>query len=444
MNLIYVENIGQGGFGIVDKVKDKNDIYFAKKTFQINQPSGFAKSLEENVKKRFIREAKLQGAINHKNIVPILHQELSSEPPYFLMPLALNSLFEDISNNLLGDKFMNAIMDILAALEEMHSMKYYHRDLKPANILRFSGMNFDERDFYAIGDFGLMSVNQTNVSSLTQTGMKMGSDYYTAPEIVRDLKNASIQSDIYSLGCILHDFVGTEPRVPCNEIKEKGDFAGILINCTRKDPTRRFKSVTALRDALLSLGDVRVQPNTLKGAEIFNVLSQIENPLSEDDWNKIVNFIEDEYDSEDAIAVLRKLTISHIDQVLIQYPVIGSKLGMMYAKWIRDHSFNFEECDGLSIRLDKFIMSCGIDVQSECLMALLYLGTSHNRWYVEQKFVAHVDKNLDDNLAKRLSVEIRVDENEACSAIRHLENSINYDLGKLHPILFDTIKAICP
>ena len=360
------------------------------------------------------------------------------------MPLALDSLFEDISNEFLGDQFMNPIMDILAALEEMHSMKYYHRDLKPANILRFAGININERDFYAIGDFGLMSVNQTNVSSLTQTGMKMGSDYYTAPEIVRDLKNASIQSDIYSLGCILHDFVGTEPRVPCNEIKEKGDFAGILINCTRKDPARRFKSVTALRDALLSLGDVRVQPNTLKGAEIFNVLSQVENPLSEDDWNKIVNFIEDEYDSEDAIAVLRKLTINHIDQVLIKYPIIGSKLGMMYAKWIRDHSFNFDECDGLSIRLDKFIMSCGIDVQSECLMALLYLGTSHNRWYVEQKFVAHVDKNLDDNLAKRLSVEMRVDENQACSAIRHLEHSINYDLGKLHPILFDTVKAICP
>lgn len=317
MTLNFIKNIGSGGFGVVDEVTDEDGRIFARKTFQINQAPSFPKHLEANVLKRFIREASVQSAIRHKNIVPVLGMDLKAIPPFFLMPLAIGSLQTDIEKDrTLGGRFMNSLIDIIAALEELHSMEIFHRDLKPANVLRFSGTNGDKRDFYAIGDFGLMSVSQTNVSSLTQTGMRMGSDYYTAPEIVKDLKNASIQSDIYSLGCILHDFIGREARIPCNEIRELGDFAGILLSCTRREPNRRFKSVTAVRDALLSLGDINIQPSTSKGAAIFEDLTQIISSISEDQWKNIVSFIEDEYDSEDSIAVLRKLTLEHLDELI--------------------------------------------------------------------------------------------------------------------------------
>lgn len=444
MRIEFIENVGQGGFGIVDKVKDEHGNIFARKTFKINQGGFFPKSLEENVKKRFIKEASIQSAITHKNIVPVVFKELSIDPPYFLMPLALKSLQSDIeTDKTLSGKFMNAMMDIIAALEELHSMEIYHRDLKPANVLRFQGTLEDKRDYYAIGDFGLVSVSQTNVSTLTQTGMRMGSDYYTAPEIVKDLKNANAQSDIFSLGCILHDFIGSEDRIPCNEIRENGDFGAILLGCTRKEPNRRFKSVTTLRDALLSLGDVNILPNTEKGAKIFSVLTKLETELKEEDWKNIITFIEDEYNSPDAIAALRKLTIQHIEKIIKEYPILGSKLGLMYAKWIREDSFTYEECDGLSIRLQKFVGNCTLEVQSECLMAMLYLGTKYNRWYVERKFVSLVGRSLDANLAKRLAVEIRVDDNEACNAIRHLQHSINYQISNLHPLLYDTFKEIC-
>lgn len=86
-------------------------------------------------------------------------------------------------------------MDILAGLETIHNLSIYHRDLKPSNILRF-GEN------YAISDFGLVSLDKSQISVLTQTGMRMGSDKYTAPEITNELKYASRASDIYSAGCI--------------------------------------------------------------------------------------------------------------------------------------------------------------------------------------------------------------------------------------------------
>ena len=76
-------------------------------------------------------------------------------------------------------------------------------------------------------------------------------------------------------------------------------------------------------------------------------------------------------------------------------------------------------------------------------MAMLYMGTSHNRWYVENKFVNIVGRNLDEILAKRLALEIRVDDEAACKAFEHLNFSIQFDIQRLHPVLLHTVKAIC-
>ncbi|HRJ31291.1 MAG TPA: serine/threonine-protein kinase [Cyclobacteriaceae bacterium] len=440
MDLKFIETIGQGGFGIVDRVSNKKGDILARKMFLVSIKT--SPDLHDHVKKRFIREAKVQKQFVHKNIVPVLDEDLEIDPPYFLMPVAESSLADDIEKDrTLKGNYMQAMMDIIAGLEEIHKIRIYHRDLKPQNVLRFNDSN--GKDYYAIGDFGLMSVDQTNVSTITQTGMRMGSDAYTAPEIVKDLTYASVRSDIYSLGCILHDFVGTDKRIPCNEIKESGDFSGILLNCTRKDASRRFKSVTAVRDALLSMGDIKAQPETSKGEAIFELLNTEPDKLKEKHWKDIVDFVDDEHPSADSIAVLRRLTIDHLDKVNEAFPMLAGRLGLLYAKWIRESSFPFAECDGLSIRLQKFINNCDIDVQAECLMAMLYMGTSHNRWYVENKFVNIVGRNLDEILAKRLALEIRVDDEAACKAFEHLNFSIQFDIQRLHPVLLHTVKAIC-
>jgi len=439
MEFSFIINIGNGGFGIVDKVSDSKGHKYAMKTFSINQGNNFPKELEENVRKRFIREAIIQKEISHNNIVPILFSFLNENPPRFVMKLAISSLADDIQKEkTLNGKYMDAILDILAGLEEIHSMEIYHRDLKPANILRFE----NSRDYYAIGDFGLMSINQTKLSTLTQTGMRMGSDYYTAPEIVKDLKNASIQSDIYSIGCIIHDFVGVDERIPCGEIDEESDYAGILRNCTRKDPKRRFKSVKHLREALLSLGDISVSPSTQESEKFFNYLDKENEQITENSWVEIISFIEDKYDNEDSISLMRKITIQQIDYLISNFKGLSDRLGLMYAKWIRNSSFNFDSCDGLSIRLSKFIDNSNINVQSECLMAMLYLGTSHNRWYVENMFTSYVNSSLHINLARRLAIEFITDAHKAKNAIEHLTISVHFNINNFHPNLFAAYKKL--
>jgi hypothetical protein len=168
-----------------------------------------------------------------------------------------------------------------------------------------------------------------------------------------------------------------------------------------------------------------------------------EENLDEKEWSIIVNFLEDNQDSLDERAVWKKLGTRRIDEVAAQYPQMAWRLGTMYAAWVRDGTFNFEDCDGISVRLEHFIKSSSLDVQSECLMAMLYMGTSHNRYYVERKFMNLAGQLMPEELARRVAVEFRADDDRVCSAVRHLERSISTSRSLLHPQLVQTLNHIC-
>lgn len=438
MTLKTINKLGTGGFGNVDLVKDENDDEYARKTFSVNQP--LTKDLVENVKKRFIREAKIQESLSHPNIVPVLGGDLDADPPFYLMPVANGNLADDLAKDKkLGGQFLSAISDIVAALDEMHAVGIFHRDLKPQNVLRF-GENEDAQ--YAISDFGLISQKDSTVSKLTQTGMMKGSDYFTAPEITADLRKASAQSDIFSLGCILHEMVGTSDRVPCQEIREDGDYSAILLNCTRNDPKRRFKSVRAVLDAIVSV-DPTAPPVTDKGAE--RIISSLEAdeacPLAF--WKDLASFLEDNKDANVTRALLTRLSSERIAEACTTAPDEAKRLAIVYAQWVKNSAFNFEACDGIANRLEIFIAHCDISAIAECLLALLELGVSHNRWYVERKFVSLCGPEMNENWSKRLAIEFRADAQKICDLIDRMERSISVKRSALHPLLVKTLGSIC-
>jgi serine/threonine protein kinase len=196
MEYKFIKHIDTGGFGKVEKVQGQDGNFYAKKTFQLDSrmvEAGF----EVNAKKRFIQEAQFQSQLHHINVVPVIELFVKNNPPFFIMPLAESSLEKDAKSKLVNaSNFMRPVLDILSGLEELHSLGIYHRDLKLSNVLRYK----DEygQAYYAIGDFGLMSLKQrTGITALTSTTMKKDSDYYTAPEINRHLGNASAASDIF-------------------------------------------------------------------------------------------------------------------------------------------------------------------------------------------------------------------------------------------------------
>src|SRR6516225_1274537 len=76
--------------GVVLKVKRlENDNVIALK---------YCKESNEDLLKRFAREARIMQGIKHKHVVRVLGINLQHDPPYFLMPLAAHSIDAEIDH----------------------------------------------------------------------------------------------------------------------------------------------------------------------------------------------------------------------------------------------------------------------------------------------------------------------------------------------------------
>jgi hypothetical protein len=76
-----------------------------------------------------------------------------------------------------------------------------------------------------------------------------------------------------------------------------------------------------------------------------------------------------------------------------------------------------------------------LTVKAKIALSLLELGVSHNRWYVQRKFMKLAGSSITEHLANRILVEIEVNEINFEHKILHIENSIDTTRQHLHPIL---------
>ncbi|WP_159124378.1 serine/threonine-protein kinase [Acinetobacter variabilis] len=429
-----LRRIGQGGFAEVSLIAFPDGSQAARKKFHPNQAQPLGPAEIEHIKERFKREVIILSSINHPNVVKVLASEIDIDPPAYIMPLANATLAQDLMT-IRGYPIQDRIkvfMDILAGLEAIHDLSIYHRDLKPQNILRFG-------NDYAISDFGLISLDKSQVSVLTQTGMNMGSDRYTAPEITSELKFASRASDIYSAGCILHDLTtqGSGIRIPCHQIRDPGNpYEWILQICTRLDKNDRFQSVKELREAVVStvLPGSNQQPTQGSPQETLLADLKAKDTYEISFLNTVLNFLENSnyIDSHSVFLNLEQVMIEKI--IATNDSNIISRLSHVYSKWVSNSSFDFSMCDVLASRLDIFWNVNDPEVRSNVLLGLLIMGTRHNRWYVEQKFVSRV-KSCDPLTAQRFVLESAVRKQQVSAAINHLPNSINFSRLELPTII---------
>ncbi len=151
-----------------------------------------------------------------------------------------------------GDKALETAHQICAGLAAAHDCGLLHRDLKPANIM------LDGRGRVRITDFGL-ALSSTDAAGRSETA---GTPAYMAPEQIGK-GEASVRSDIYSLGLVLYElFTGrlpyqattpiewrrahleSSPRTPSSVVKDIDPVVEkAILRCLQKDPAQRPSSV---------------------------------------------------------------------------------------------------------------------------------------------------------------------------------------------------------
>lgn len=426
-----VREIGRGGFGVVEEVETKKGEKFATKT--LVYPSHASKTDKADLRARFEREVKYQSAVDHRHVVPILGKNLKDDPPWFVMPLAEGSLQKELrEDRTLGGNPKKAIFDLLAGLEEVHRLGYKHRDLSPGNVLRFR--DEDGSTYYAISDFGLMSPQAGVTTTLTDTNVAGGTLPYRAPECATSFRRATEQADIYSVGAILHDIFGTGGRIPHAELKANGLIGEVIAKCTKTNPRRRYKNVQELREALydvLHSGDLNFESDE---DSYFGKLLQENETLSDEQWDELFAHVDrQETLGTSTKALLSAIRRTHVENLLATAPELFHALGMDYAAFASKYSFDFDFCDVVATIAQLFYNYGEIDLQANIALAMLELGTSHNRWFVERKFLSMAAPSISDELVQRIIIEIEVQDFDIKRRLRHLKNSITVEDDALHP-----------
>jgi serine/threonine-protein kinase len=152
----------------------------------------------EEFRARFRREAMLQAALEHPNVVAVYEAGECEEGLYIAMRLVrgtnLKALVE--RGDLAPDRTIALLEQAAAALDAAHEAGLVHRDVKPQNIL----VDDDDRAFLA--DFGLMK--GVGDRGVTLSRQYAGSLDYAAPEQIRG-EPYGPSGDLYAFGIVLYE-----------------------------------------------------------------------------------------------------------------------------------------------------------------------------------------------------------------------------------------------
>ncbi|MGI8461611.1 MAG: protein kinase domain-containing protein [Solirubrobacterales bacterium] len=245
---------------------------------------------DDRFRARFQSESRIAASIRHPNVVSIHHAGEEEGLLFVTMDFVEGT---DLRGLLDRDGWLepaeaaSILGQVAAALDAAHSRGLIHRDIKPANVLieaREEGNHAgDHRRGSAVHafltDFGLARAIDAE-TGLTATGAFIGTLDYAAPEQIEG-KRLDARTDVYALGCLLHEMLSgstpfakqtekvakmfahlSEPPPDLGELRPElpPELAAAVARSMAKDPEERFQSAGDLWRAVTAAIEKRAAP----------------------------------------------------------------------------------------------------------------------------------------------------------------------------------------
>jgi serine/threonine-protein kinase len=157
---------------------------------------------------RFLREIEIAANLRHPHILPLYDSGEAEGFLFYVMPYVEGESLRDRlerERQLAIDDTLQVAREVADALSYAHSRGVIHRDIKPENIMLESG-------HAVVADFGIArAVDAAGGERLTETGIAVGTPAYMSPEQAGGEKELDGRSDLYSLGCVLHEMLAGQP-----------------------------------------------------------------------------------------------------------------------------------------------------------------------------------------------------------------------------------------
>lgn len=222
---------------------------------------------EEELKKRFQREALSATSLTHPHIVNIFDVGQEDELHYLVMEYIAGKTLKDYIHThgaLSAEHAVSIMQQLVSGISHAHHNGIVHRDIKPQNVL----MNGDND--VKITDFGIaMALNST---AHTKTNSVIGTVHYLSPEQARG-GMATKRSDIYSLGIVFYELLTgelpfsaeTAVAIALKHLQEETpsvrdrfpeipqSVENVILKATAKDSTYRYATTDDMYDDLLTV-----------------------------------------------------------------------------------------------------------------------------------------------------------------------------------------------
>ena len=292
--------IGRGGMSVVYLAQQtRPSRRVAVKILLPNAPVG--SSLHNEFLARFHYEADIIARLEHIHIIPLFECDEQEGLAYLVMPYLTRGSLRDLlaqHGPLSLQETLTYIEQAAQALDYAHAQGVIHRDLKPGNFLLYA----DGR--LVLADFGIARIVQGNSniihSTLTNTGILLGTPEYMAPEMVLG-RQIDARTDIYELGIVLFQMLSGDLPFKGRtafEIIEKhleqsppllhqinpqipAVVDAIMRKATAKRPEDRYESAGALANALRTAINTSYYPTVEVPYHVPFVLPSLSTPTSE-------------------------------------------------------------------------------------------------------------------------------------------------------------------